>query len=433
MDLDAMKYADLQRLAKDVGLKANMKADKLLKALKRHYEQRDRGAADAGEDSPGKAEFHEANGSSPVAVNSEFITKHRGRGPKTKRKQPEDEDEAESDCHLVENIAQREEKVEQGSSKKRRLSEGPESQPDAQEEMDPKSNSTEKTDAKAGKEGEHRSARPGRIPRYEALVKTEGRLVLKPTTPNFKKLHEAHFNKMESIDSYVQRKAKQREALRNSVKELKKPGATRSSLFSPAAKGKRRSSENRRLTQPTANKPTLKDSRAFKPTVLSTCKMNVRFSQATQDNEHKRSLIKTPARMSPHVEAPSTPRTRPASHMKPEVKSTVGSSSLRTPGAFVFSGNSTSSTTPGTNKKKAFDLKASLSRPLTYQPHRGKLKPFGETQENSLDKSQCTLSHQKNYKQHRVQTREHRRTEHKEERKQKKEKLLGARRGLVMS
>lgn len=38
---------------------------------------------------------------------------------------------------------------------------------------------------------------------------------------DFKKLHEAHFNKMESIDSYVQRKTKQMDTYRSSVKELK--------------------------------------------------------------------------------------------------------------------------------------------------------------------------------------------------------------------
>lgn len=38
---------------------------------------------------------------------------------------------------------------------------------------------------------------------------------------DFKKLHEAHFNKMESIDLYVQRRNKQLELLRNSNKELK--------------------------------------------------------------------------------------------------------------------------------------------------------------------------------------------------------------------
>lgn len=96
-------------------------------------------------------------------------------------------------------------------------------------------------------------------------------------------------------------------------------------------------------------------------------------------------------------------------------------------GAFVFTGNT--SVTPGTHKKPTFDLKASLSRPLTYKPHTGteqspisprhskmssddqtpllgKLKPFGEAKENAAGNvSVVANSHQKNYKQHRVQTR----------------------------
>lgn len=46
-------------------------------------------------------------------------------------------------------------------------------------------------------------------------------MFLIPKSVDFKKLHEAHFSKMESIDSYVQRKNKQMEVLRNSVKDLK--------------------------------------------------------------------------------------------------------------------------------------------------------------------------------------------------------------------
>lgn len=43
---------------------------------------------------------------------------------------------------------------------------------------------------------------------------------------------------------------------------------------------------------------------------------------------------------------------------------------LHSKGPFVFSGNTSTVATPGTQKAK-FDLKASLSRPLTYKPHAG--------------------------------------------------------------
>ncbi|XP_017573706.1 nucleolar and spindle-associated protein 1 isoform X1 [Pygocentrus nattereri] len=442
MDLDSLKYADLRQLAKTVGLKANMKAEKLLKALKEHFEQQ-RSSENGNSVAPDV-------GQTPARVDEvkpSHVTKRRGKAQSSKRKHS-DQVCADNDPKLGDGPAQDRavpDKAEAGrrSSKRRKVSPAKGTETPASSE-EPKGNqpgaqaqseaSTEQSAKGVGKKT------AGKIPRHEGLLKKKA---LRPTTPNFKKLHEAHFNKLESIDSYVQRKNKQMEAFRNTVKELKaqsenivkksgdaktraqKPSVSRASLFSPGVQEGKPSAEKRRFTQILAKKSAVKDSAPIRPTVLSSNKINVRFSQGTQDNEHKRSLVKTPARMSPMLPLTPTPGRKSEVFTKSDTNKTPG----LTP--FVFSG---ASTTPATNKKNSFDLKASLSRPLTYKPHKGKLKPFGATQENAaLNKSQTVPSHQKNYKQHQVQTRDERRIKHTKDRKQKKEKMLGARRGLVMA
>nr|XP_055025944.1 nucleolar and spindle-associated protein 1 [Misgurnus anguillicaudatus] len=449
MDLDSYKYAELQRLAKEVGLKANMKADKLLKALKQHFSQQQQ-TSENGNDAPNKEPL--VNAQEPRTTT--FVTERRGKSRNAKRKLS---DSTPATDQIEEQPVQTESRR---GSKRRKVSAAkdtpvPPENPtnvDTVEEAEKKVFTDSSSDAPVlpSEKGAGRKT-VGKIPRHEGLMKRKP--ALRPTTPNFKKLHEAHFKKMESIDSYVQRKNKQMEVIRNSVKELKnlsentllksdvksaetkKPPASRASLFSPGVQERKPISERRRVTELSASKPALKDSTAFRPTVFTTNKINVRFSKATQDNEYKRSLVKTPARMSPLVPLTSTPGRKSNAHIKNELNKSVGPIN-KTPGVnpFVFSGNNSMSVTPGTTKKSTFDLKASLSRPLTYQPHKGKLKPFAEAKENvALNKSQTVPSHQKNYKQHQVQTREERRVKQNEERKQKKEKMMGTRRGLVMT
>ncbi|MCI4376878.1 hypothetical protein PGIGA_G00193350 [Pangasianodon gigas] len=357
MDLDSMKYAELQQLAKSVGLKANTKADKLLKVLKWHFE----------------------------------------------RKESSENDDAKSPGEEEEDGGKRSSKRRKVSSAKDTETPAPEMKSESADDNAVAEESDKDVVKKTG----------GKIPRHEGLMKKKA--ALRPTTPNFKKLHEAHFNKMESIDSYLQRRNKQLEVLRNSVKDLKaelvnsikesadtktraKPPVSRASLFSPGM-AEKKAEKKRRVTRAPAGKPAMKGSAPFRPSILSANKINVRFSQTTQDNEHKRSLVKTPARMSPMLPLTPTPA------RKSEVHANKNAAPVnKTPGLtpFVFSG---ASGTPASNKKNTFDLKASLSRPLTYKPHKGKLKPFGATQENAeLNKAQTLPSHQKNYKQHQVQT-----------------------------
>ncbi|XP_032355623.1 nucleolar and spindle-associated protein 1 isoform X2 [Etheostoma spectabile] len=474
MDLDSMKYAELRSLAKELGLKANMKADKLLKAIKRHYQQ-DKGEEEqeqkkdvtaVQEDVTATQESTRENKDpsckEDVFSPAVFVNKRRGRGNCTKRKISDTRAMPESDAELLPSAAEgdtegaasntpttKKRKVSSAKDTDRSETEPPkESQDTDREQKQPDI----KDEAPVHGDTAPKVSRAGRIPRYQGLQQ-KTKPLLKPVTPNFKKLHEAHFNKMESIDSYVQRKTKQMETLRSSVKGLKKlfdktklqqvdgkaqvkANESRASMFSPVLVSKGPAEDKHRHTLLSAskappNKPAGKQDALFRPSVLSTRRINVRFSEAPGDSGLKKSLVKTPARMSLCV-ASSTPRNQPRNGGKPKNVKTLTFSATKTPGAFVFTGNTSTSTTPGT-QKSGFDLKASLSRPLTYKPHTGKLMPFGDTKENTVaNKSLISNSHQKNYKQHQVQTRGDRRAKHVEDRKQKKESMLGARRGLVM-
>ncbi|XP_027428497.1 nucleolar and spindle-associated protein 1 isoform X3 [Zalophus californianus] len=259
------------------------------------------------------------------------------------------------------------------------------------------------------------------------------------TTPNFKKLHEARFKEMESIDQYIERKKKHFEE-HNSFNELKKQLVTKGAVVTPVPlRGRLRAactptSQRRLPGRPlgAAGQSTLCGKGSAKRAVLSATKMNVRFSAATKDNEHKRSLTKTPARKSPHVIIPgSTPKGQ-AVLGTDKLKTTNGNSvSVVTP----FKLTTQAAQTPVSNKKPVFDLKASLSRPLNYEPHKGKLKPWGQCKENNSLKEHINRVsfHKKTYKQPPLQTREEQRKQHEQRRKEKKAKVLGARRGLIMA
>ncbi|CAD7670357.1 unnamed protein product [Nyctereutes procyonoides] len=124
-----------------------------------------------------------------------------------------------------------------------------------------------------------------------------------------------------------------------------------------------------------------------KRSILSATKMNVRFSAATKDNEHKRSLTKTPARKSPHVTICGS---------TPKGKAVLGTCKLKT-----AKGNSAS-------------------------PHKGKLKPWGQPKENSSSLKQHANRvsfHKKTYKQPPLQTREEQRKQHEQRRRRRKQRF----------
>ncbi|XP_014712843.2 nucleolar and spindle-associated protein 1 isoform X14 [Equus asinus] len=379
-ELDSFKYSDLQNLAKSLGLRANLRANKLLKALKAHLRNEAR-------------KENENQDKNQTSTSSSDETKMQISSQEQAEKEPVG--------HVT-------------KTRRRRgtVHRNPDSQnPDEQENQAARP-AAEVPSPPDESQGDKNAASSGRS-----------------AGNDFKKLHEARFKEMESIDQYIERKKKHFEE-HNSFNELKKQLISKGVVATPVPLQGRRSvahtpaSQRRLQGRPhsAAGRSTLCAKGSAKHSALSATKMNVRFSAATKDNEHKRSLTKTPARKSPLVTIPgSTPKGQAVLGTHKLKTTSRDSAAVITP----FKLTAEAAPTPVSQKKPVFDLKASLSRPLNYEPHKGKLKPWGQSKENRV-----TL-YKRTYKQPHLQTREEQRKKHEQERKEKKAKVLGARRGLM--
>ncbi|XP_051833072.1 nucleolar and spindle-associated protein 1 isoform X2 [Antechinus flavipes] len=455
VELDSFKYCELQSLAKSLGLRANLRGDKLLKSLKEHFQhelkkenENQNGKSNISPSSHEDIEMlndNEEKSDQETAIVSVTLPLGRGRATPENSGSKDHSEMTEND-HT-------------GSSREKKYQ---------------KENLLAITEATKPSKGNQKNKRTIYSEENEMEGDTQDGLS-KPkkrktifTTPNFKKIHEAHFKEMESIDKYIDRKKKRMEVLNNSVKELKGSDSCKlTEMFKILAKNanltgspyinSKKSSSNMRIISPapqrgrpsttctpinprrslrtslgTANRSILCQ-KPFKPSTLSTNKMNVRFSETTKDNEHKRSLTKTPARKSPYMSMLDTQPQCEAVLVKNKEKEATLVKGEHTPVVTPFKFTAEATQTPVSNKKPIFDLKASLSRPLRYEPHKGRLKPWGQSKENiALNETNRIDFHKKSYKQPRLQIREEQRRKLEQKRKEKKDGVLGTRRGLAM-
>ncbi|XP_054306291.1 nucleolar and spindle-associated protein 1 isoform X10 [Pongo pygmaeus] len=416
-ELDSLKYSDLQNLAKSLGLRANLRADKLLKALKGHIKHEARKGNDNQDESQTSASSCDET---EIQISNQEQAEREPLGHVTKTRRR---------CKTVHVDPDSQNHEKQESQDLRATAKVP-SPPDERQGAE-NAVSSGNRDSKVPSERKKslytdESSKPGKNKRTAI------------TTPNFKKLHEAHFKEMESIDQYIERKKKHFEE-HNSMNELKQP-INKGGVRTPVPPRGRLSVASTPISQRRsqgqscgpAGPSTLGLRGSLKRSAISAAKTGVRFSAATKDNEHKRSLTKTPARKSAHVTmSGGTPKGEAVLGTHKLKTITGNSAAVITP----FKLTTEATPTPVSNKKPVFDLKASLSRPLTYEPHKGKLKPWGQSKENNyLNQHVNRINfYKKTYKQPHLQTKEEQRKKREQERKEKKAKVLGMRRGLILA
>ncbi|KAM4014220.1 nucleolar and spindle-associated protein 1 [Anomaloglossus baeobatrachus] len=434
-ELETLKYPELRKLAKAAGLKANLKANRLLRTLKTHFYPAIV-AENISTDSDGNSTLtDDTQGSLDEAeqVSICHVTHRRGRGKKGTK--ADSSAEMKNETKLIQGAVIEHDTEETSSPDSTSVLPNQQNEEQTRERKRPSKTTTRRQSKRNRSSGKIFGSK---IPKRDSGSK--------PSTPNFKRMHEAHFKKMESIDKYLERKQKRLDAISSTIQEVKlltknsnqktpgsnskKSSRTRFSLLSPVPQtGFLFAAKTPSNTKSAGKRSILVDKSGVKPSTHSSSKMNVRFSGATKDNEHKYSLVKTPARKSSTFLPNSEPR---KSLPRSSIKVTQGIEDTKTLAAITpFKFTAENMATPNNSKMK-FDLQASLARPLGYQPHRGKLKPWGDKENTDAVQSKSSML-KNSYKQpHLPSRRNDRRKEVEKDRKSKRDKTIGSRRGVAV-
>jgi len=203
-----------------------------------------------------------------------------------------------------------------------------------------------------------KKAEPSAIPRFVKFAKK---------VPNFAKMHEDQFSKMESLDTYLDKKKKRTEATQEQFKKARTLAEEHTKIV-----------ERMKARTPAAAK--------FVPKVISMSKINLNFGSAETPASGRKQAFKftaapavisakKPERVQKDVKAMTRDKPKARNHAlkAPETPRDVP----ETPKPLNNITNKSVAETPGSVKKQ-FNLKASLAKPLGYKPHTGKLPTWGD-------------------------------------------------------
>ncbi|XP_078001196.1 nucleolar and spindle-associated protein 1-like [Glandiceps talaboti] len=379
MKLEGMKRADLQKLAKQVGIKANMKTVKLIEALKEHFERNISATANVDKETPvkkmltpkvGTPKAAEKKAVTPKSADEEKITSEISSGKKVKKikrstyevapevKVPSPKPKTPVEPPTQKRKRSRSKKnspapVEDGSNsrqeppaKKRKRS----NQTSSGEDGVTKRKSSPRLAAKQtspivetvaaqsdpdmkaaimadiNKRVEERRSQmqsTGKIPRFAAFAaRSQEKKAVTPGNKDWKKIHKKAFDDMEGIDAYLERKRKRMEALSASAKkaktyanEAKSAAETLKALKTPQSVAK-----HVRIAKPVVKIVTpntgLKSPKPFVPSVTSVDKINTNF---------RKSVLKTPSKP---VLPPLMTKYKGSTPANPTTRKSVGASTL---------------------------------------------------------------------------------------------------------
>ena len=383
-NLENLKYKDLQKLAKEAGIKANSPKAVLIEALKEvqtpsdaaheEYEAREQSVS-AGEQSKLNETFEKIDVEAQNKENETFEKENTLNTTFDKNESIETLDESKEGSRFMEFMEDGKDEISFRRSSRVRV--GRSSTPISTVKSKPKTpkldylskrNKTPLRKTSKTPSSIQKKSVESNIPRFVQYsnaqkVKSSARKV-----PNFAKIHEKNFKKMESLDDYVEKKKKLTDTVTKQLDKARELAREHTNIVRQV-----KSSLNAK----------------FAPAVTSIDKMNLNFgnvSTSVQGSQPFKFSAKSATKTAPvpkilpkerkDIKVSTRARTTVRSKIKQKAEKVVEEKPLMN----ITNKSMNETKTPA----KKFDLAASLAKPLTYQPHKGKLKPIEKKRKDSI-------------------------------------------------